>query len=197
MKRLERIVGLIAVIGIVFKLLHFPGGSLLTVLSFAVLSLFYFLLGFLLFNGVRLRDVDRTDALKNIGTQQIILTVVLSIALSMVLIGVLFKIQLWPGGTLQLSLGLFVTAVTLAVALFFYLRTKRAYYRRMFTRIAIIGGFGLLLFLTPRGTLIDIYFRDSPEYADLLKQVLADPENEELEEQLQELEQELYDVVDE
>jgi hypothetical protein len=72
---------------------------------------------------------------------------------------------------------------------------------RVFKRIAIYGGLGLILYLTPTATIVDIYYGDNPDYAELYKKVLADPENIELREQLDQmragmLEKELQDELE-
>ena len=75
----------------------------------------------------------------------------------------------------------------------FYFRSKADYYKRVFKRIAIYGGLGLVLYLTPTATIVDIYYGDNPDYAELYKKVLTDPENIELQEQLDQMREEILE----
>ena len=192
MKKFEIVVGVIAILSFFLKILHLPGSSILTVLSFSILAIFYYL-GFAFFNNIRLREIFKSSSYQNTNAKRIIGAVGLGFALSTIIMGALFKIQLWPGGTFQLNIGLIVTALLFIIAVFFYLRNKTEYYIRIFKRIAIIGGLGFILTLTPSSTLVDIYFRDNPEYAELLKKVLVDPDNQEVREQLEQSRQKFHE----
>ncbi len=190
MKKFELIVGLFAILAIFLKILHISGNGILTFIAFSTLSIFYYL-SFALLNGIRLREIFKNGAYKNTNAKRIIGAVGVGFALSATLMGALFKLQFWAGGDLQLLTGLVVTGIILVFATIFYYRNKIEYYRRIFRRIAIIGGFGFMLFLTPNSTLVDIYYRNNPDYADLFKRVLADPENDVLREQLDKKRQEI------
>lgn len=193
MKKFELIVGLIAILGIVLKLLHIPGSGLLTVLTLLTLSMFYYAFSFALFNGIRLRDIFKKASYKDTSVKRIIGAVGLGFALSTIIIGVLFKLQFWPGAMVQLMTGLVMTGLILLIATIFYFRSKADFYKRVFRRIAIYGIPGLMLLLTSTATLVDIYYRDKPEYAALYKEVLADPDNMELRGQLERMEKEMLE----
>ena len=62
--------------------------------------------------------------------------------------------QLWPEAEMQLLMGLALTALIVIVAIFFYYRNKIEYYKRIFKRIIIIGGIGLIVYLTPTSTIL-------------------------------------------
>lgn len=192
MKKIELTLGLIAILAIFLKILNIPGSSLLTILTFLTLSIFYYL-SFALFNGIRLREIFKSEAYKHTNAKRIIGAVGLGFALSAILMGVLFKLEFWTGATVQLKIGLVITGVILIIATIFYSRNKIEYYRRIFKRIAIIGGLGFILYLTPTATLVDIYYRNNPDYVELYKQVLADPNNQELREKLEKKHQEMYE----
>jgi hypothetical protein len=192
MKKFELIVGLLAVLAIILKLIHVSGSGILTVLTFSTLSIFYYL-SFALFNDIRLRDIFKSSAYKDTNAKRIIGAVGLGFALSAIIMGALFKLQFWPGGTAQLRIGLIITGIILIIAIIFFFRNKTEYYRRIFKRIAVIGGLGFVLYLTPTASLVDIYYSNNPDYAELYKQVLADPDNQELRKKLEEKQQEMYD----
>ncbi len=149
MKKIELILGVIAIIGIVLKLFHIPGGAALTILSLLTLSVFYYVFSFALFNGIRLRDIFKKEAYKETNIWRIIGAIVIGWDLSIVIIGGLFKLQSWPGGNLELLIGLVIAIIILIIAMIFYLKNKAEYYKRIAIRIAIYGGLGLVLLLMP------------------------------------------------
>ncbi len=89
--------------------------------------------------------------------------------------------------------GLAATGVVSLIALIFYFRNKSSFYKRIFKRVAIYGGLGLALYLVPAATFVDIYYADFPDYANLYKESLADPENQELQKQLEAMKRELFE----
>jgi hypothetical protein len=74
----------------------------------------------------------------------------------------------------------------------FYFRSKANYYIRVFKRIAIYGGLGLILLLISNSTLVGIYYGENPEYVELYKKVLADPDDKDLQYQLIQMKEEMY-----
>jgi len=187
MKKIELVFGLLAVIGIILMFLHIPGSALSSVFILTILSLFYFIFSFALFNEIRLRDVFKPEAYKDTNLLKITGAIILGISISLVIFGIQFKLLFWQGANEQLILGLLPTGLILIVAAIFYFRDKTEYYNRIFKRIAIYGGLGLLLYLTPTSTLVEIYYRDNPDFAELFNKVLEDPENDELRKQLNQM----------
>ena len=187
MKKFELIVGLIAILGIFLKILHLPGSGILIMLTFAILSLFYYVFSFALFNGIELRDVFKNAFYKDTNAKRMIGAVGLGWTLSVIILGVLFKLQFFSGANMLLQRGLVTLVLILFIAIIFYFRNKADYYKRIFKRIAIYGGLGLVLYLTPTSTLVDMYYRNNPDYAELYKKVLASPDNLELREQLEQM----------
>jgi len=57
MKKIELIVGFASILAIILKIIHLPGSSILLTLTFGMLSIFYYLFSFALFNDIRLRDI--------------------------------------------------------------------------------------------------------------------------------------------
>ena len=191
MKRFELIVGIIAIFGIALKFLHIPGSGILTVLTLLILSIFYYVFSFAFFNNIRLRDIFKKVSYKGTNTKRIIGAIGLGFALSTIIIGGLFKLQFWPGAPIVLMTGLVTTAIVLLIALIFYFRNKADtdfFYTGIFKKIAIYGGIGLILYLTPTETLVNIIHGDNPNHAVLFKQTLAEPENLELSEWTEQME---------
>jgi hypothetical protein len=193
MKKFELIVGIITIPGIVLKLLNVPGSGILIALTLTLLSMFYYVFSFAFFNNIKVRDLFKKVSYQGTNAKRIIGAIGLGCTLSIITLGGLFKLQLWSGSAYLLIVGLNWTGIILIIASFFYLRAKADYYTRIFKRIAIYGGLGVLLYLTPINTLIDMYYGDYPEYADLYKQVLAEPENIELQNQLEQMGKEMLE----
>ena len=151
MKKFERIVGIIAIFGIILKILNIPGSSILNSLALTMLSMLYYAFSFALFNGIRLRNIFKKAAYKetNTNAKRIIGAIGLGWALSAIIIGGLFKLQSWPGANVQLMSGLATLGLILLIATIFYFRNNAEYYKRIFKRSAIYGGLGLILYLTP------------------------------------------------
>ena len=192
MKKFEIIVGFIAVLGISLKIFHIVGGSILTVLALFTLSIFYYVFSFALFNDIRdirLQDIFRKGAHKDTNAKgiKVFVQILWSWTIPMVLIGGLFKLQFWQGGNMPLLLGTLTIGFILLIATI----SKEDYYRRIFKRTLIYGVFGLVLYLTPLSTLVDVYYGNHPEYAELYKKVLADPNNLELRKQLEQMREEM------
>lgn len=191
MKRFELVMGVLAVLGIILMFLHISGSAVSSVFILSILGLFYFIFSFALFNGIRLRDAFKSESYQDTNLLKIIGAILLGISISLVIFGIQFKLLFWQGANEQLLIGLLPIGLILIVAVIFYFRDKTEFYNRIFKRIAIYGGLGLLLYLTPTSTLVDIYYRDNPDFAELFNKVLEDPENEELRKQLNQMREEI------
>ncbi len=183
--------GVLAVLGIILMFLHISGSAVSSVFILSILGLFYFIFSFALFNGIRLRDAFKSESYQDTNLLKIIGAILLGISISLVIFGIQFKLLFWQGANEQLLIGLLPIGLILIVAAIFYFRDKTEFYSRIFKRITIYGGLGLLLYLTPTSTLVDIYYRDNPDFAELFNKVLEDPENEELRKQLNQMREEI------
>lgn len=193
MKKIELIVGLISLLSLVLNLLLVPGGGVLTILMLSIFSMLYFALSIVILNNIGLRSAFKKESYKGISTARIIGSIATGIALSITIIGVLFKFQSYPGANLELIYGLTGLIIVLIVGLIRYIKTKNKFYIDVFKRLLIVGGFGLMLILMPNGMLIDIKYRNHPEYAKALKNVTIDPFNKDFQGKLQEERQKLED----
>jgi NADH:ubiquinone oxidoreductase subunit 6 (subunit J) len=108
------------------------------------------------------------------------------VVLSLTTIGILFKFQSWPMATFFLTIGLIGILVSFIVGVIKHSKTKSEYYTRILKRITIIGGLGLILLILPKETWLEIKYRNQPDYVDAVKKAMADPDNEELWEKVDE-----------
>jgi hypothetical protein len=186
MKKTELIAGIIAILSLILQALLLPGGNVLTVLSLSVLAILYLYCGLLLFNDIRLRAAFKKISYAGISTSRKIGAIGAGFALSMVIVGIMFKIQSWPGADLMIKEGFAVVVIVCIVAGFKYPKSKSGYYNRIFKRAAIFGGFGLLLMIIPPYSWSQLKYRNHPAYRDALKNSSEDPTNEVLWEKVKE-----------
>ena len=158
MKKLEKILGIVILISLIMKFSFIMGGDILAILSISLLTLIYYPFGFAFFNQIRLRRVFKKDSYKGISGLRIIGAIGVGMGLSPICLGILFKLQHWPGSNINIASGLVTTLIVLIIALIKFSKSKDNYYKRIFKRIAIIGGLGLLLTVLPELTLEKIQF---------------------------------------
>jgi hypothetical protein len=100
--------------------------------------------------------------------------------LSVALIGILFKTQRYPGADMQLILGVFGLTIILAFAIFKNLKSASTYYKQIIQRAAVIGGVALFLYSISDSQWLHWRFPNNPEYVEAVLKAQADPQNEEL-----------------
>ncbi|HOH23434.1 MAG TPA: hypothetical protein PLB61_08870, partial [Bacteroidales bacterium] len=108
------------------------------------LALLYYFLGFALFNRIGFKEIFKQESYKDISTQRIIGSIGAGWAISLICLGILFKLQHFPGSKILLIVGLIATLLVLAIALTEYKKTKEEFYIGLFGRIAVISTIGLL-----------------------------------------------------
>ncbi|MBS4012795.1 MAG: hypothetical protein KGZ97_03400 [Bacteroidetes bacterium] len=146
MKKLEIIIAAVVLLSAALHLLNFPLISVLLYISVFLMSSFYYVLGFALFNGVTFKGLFKKESYKNTNAAKIIGAVIIGWALSVLIIGSLISMQKWPGGELMLLIGLILFATTFIVSGIFFLLKKDAYYTRVFTRVSFWGIIGALIY---------------------------------------------------
>jgi hypothetical protein len=192
MKKFEFVLGILAGLSLALKLLDIPGAGPLCALTFSTLATFYFYFSFAFFNEIPLRGVLKKASYQNTNKKRIAGTVWLGYGLSLILIGGLFKLQFWPGASPLLAGGLSTVLVILIGVSFFHFRNRQTFYKKLIRRIAIYGCFGFALYLTSTENLIDIYYHNHPEYAEVYKKYSKDRDNIELQRQMEQMEYEIW-----
>ena len=191
MRKIEIGLLIVLLVAIILRVIHIPGGGLVTVFSLSTLSMAYFLLGFAFFNDIRIRKVFDRNSYKGVSFLELITGILLGKAIAFVIMGILFKNLLWPGHSLILFAGgsLFVLTLILLTLRKFKVNsfTKRVRY------IVIYGVLGLIAYLIPVNAIIDFYNRDNPEYAKALQEFNEDPSDEAARQKLKELDRKMRD----
>lgn len=184
MRKLEKVLGLSIIISLFLKFQLIPYSGILLTLSLMTLALIYYPLGFAFFNEVRLRSVFKKESYKGITALRIIGAIGIGIGLSILCIGILFKLQHWGYSDINLMFGLIVTFIALIIVLIRLLKVKDNFYTKILKRIMIMGGLGLILLFTPELSIIKIQFRNHPDYITMYEAYLKNPDNEEIQTKL-------------
>lgn len=180
MKKAELILGISCLVALALNLSFLPGGSILTVLTFSALSVFYLYFGFALFNDVPLKQIFQQSSYTHINKGRIIGAVGVGIALSATTGGLMFKFQSWPGAKINLGIGVFALFLVTIVGLFKYSKNRSPYYTNIFKRVVLFGALALTLLFIPKKTWLNFKYRNNPAYVEALEKAMADPGNAEL-----------------
>ena len=180
MIKLERIMGIVAIVSILMKLALIHGAGIFVLLSLMLLAGIYYPFGFVFFNGIGLFDLFKKDAYKAVSKWRIVGAIAVGICLSAICMGIMFKIQYYPGANVMLVSGLEMVLIVTIVAFMKWLKQRDDYYIKMFKRIAIIGGFGLVMALTPALTIEKIKYHNYPNYIKAMEEYLKHPKDEAL-----------------
>lgn len=177
MKILEKILAFGIVTALILKFTLIPGGDTLTLWTILLLACLYYPLGFLFFNQIRLRHIFKKDVYKNLTALKIVFAAVAGLGLSIVCIGILFKLLQLTGADQMLLMGLVLSIIVFVVSMFLFLKNKDVISKSVLKRISIIGGVGFFLLLTPELSIIRFQFRNHPAYIEAYANYLNDPTN--------------------
>lgn len=183
MKTIERILWILFLIGIIFNLALIPGGSILTVLIGGLLAMIYPLIGFFVINDLRINQLLKGGGLKNIKPLHVIGAIFTGMSMSLFLIGLMFKLMMWPGASAMVFLGVLSSLIIIVISGVKYALSKSVYYTRVFIRLVPMSVVALLL-LVFSSTLIEIKYRNAPEYLKAIDAAAADPFNEALQQKV-------------
>ncbi|SCY88424.1 GldL-related protein [Flavobacterium caeni] len=133
----EKILGSIFILGLLFKLLHWPGGSFFIIISLGILMMVYFPFGFYFLSGKTIKD------------QNAAASIFAGMFLSTPVVGILFALMHWPGAMMMLMIGL-MGAVPLTIVVFILRSQKNKpelddYYNKLFLRCVVITAIALLI----------------------------------------------------
>lgn len=160
----------------------YPYAALSISLLCLILSLLYGIFSFGLLNQIRFRNIFKKEAFKDTNMLRILGAIGTGFVLSLITISNLFKYQSWPYGNIILLIGLvsLIPIYAFIIFKFFYSRSK--FYTTLLIRLSIIAFIGVLLYFTTAETLLEMKFRDFPEYVEAEKKALKTPDNRALQE---------------
>jgi hypothetical protein len=120
MNKLEKTLVIVTLVALILKYLAVPGMSLFVVIGLLGLALLYFYFGFALFNGIGFKGIFKKESYIEISKYKIFAAVLVGVSLSMICIGLLFKVQHWFGFSTYLYAGLSLSLVMLVIAVLKY-----------------------------------------------------------------------------
>jgi hypothetical protein len=177
MKKTEKILGLIFLLAILLKVFNIPGNSMLIGISLIFLAIMYYPLGFIIFNRIPIKGIFKRDSYKGLTGWRILGTVFLGMGLSVLIIGILFKLLHYPSAKTNMIAGLIATLIALIIAIIKFIKTKSEFYKELLIRITIIVGFGTLMILTSDLTIEKIQYRNHPTYIKAYENYIKDKDN--------------------
>ena len=187
MKQLEVVLGSLIILLMVFSLLVLmPYASAILTLLCLFLGGLYFYFSFLLLNSIRLRHAFKKNSYDHVSLWRLLGTIFTGVVLALVVIYALFKFQSWPYGQDGLSISLGLLIFVIAIVLLKLYQTKHVFYRNLLKRLLIIGCLASILFLLSYEQILEIRYRDYPDYIKAEKEFMADPTNTMLEERANE-----------
>jgi hypothetical protein len=172
MKKTEKTLIALIVIGQLMRLFDMVGGSLISLTATLLLTILYVFFGFALFNDIRFREIFRKGSL-GIGRREIGLSILFGVALGISITGVVFKLQIFTEANIVLSIGIALVAISLAILAKKFKKTRL--YSQTIVRTMIIGGISIVLLATPINWLVDVYYFRDPDQAEIIKDRLRNP----------------------
>lgn len=145
MKIAEIITGGLVLTGIVLRILNLPGSGVLITFPLLFLSLMYYFLSFALLNDIRFRKILSKESYNETNPKKIILAILVGFVLANLVMGVLFKLQSYPGANNLLFISLIFTGIAIVISLAAYLSIKSGFSKRVLFRSLIIGLIGLMV----------------------------------------------------
>ena len=149
MRFLEKVLTVLALIGILMKLAAIAGGIFLTALALICLSVLYLIFGFFVFNNIRLRDSFKKSSYTGITAIKVIGSVISSIVLSISIAAICFRLLYWNGNAIVLLTGLGINIIfTFTIILVIAIKSA-LFYRNILIRSAILLIIMSCLAITP------------------------------------------------
>ncbi len=187
MRKLEKIFIVLILLGAIGSLNRIEQSNLIFLIGCTLLSMLYFFLSFALFNNVTFRNIFKSSSFTSVG--RVVGSIGLGIALSICIIGIQFKFLVLEGSDSMLIIGntlLIFTGIVAATLLFMRNKHQPGFYIRIFKRLIPVLLMGLLSLMVSGEYIVDIRYRNNPKLAELIKQSLDGPYDQELYNKIQE-----------
>ena len=149
MKKLELVLIIGAVVGLVMNLFNVPLDSLIVAVFLITLGCLYFYFGFALFNDIRFRDIFKADPYKGLGIWRILIAIGTGIASSWLTIGFMFSILNYPMAGTFLIVGVVFAAIMIILALIRNARDKNQFYRNIILKCLVFIIIGVVFLMLP------------------------------------------------
>ncbi len=158
---------MLIVLAILAKLVPLPFNSIVITFAALALSLLYFFFGFAVFTSIGFRQIFKKDSYANLKPWDIIISVFTGMAFQILVIGLLFKIQYWPGAGIMSFTALMSSFLFILLAAWLLMTQNRFVYVAILKRGVPLFLFLLFLHLIPLTTRLKI-FRVDPQTEELI-----------------------------
>lgn len=139
MKKTEKVLTILMLTGAVMVYTDVAGGSILVTFPGLILSLLYFPLGFVLFNGISLKGIFKKISYAGTTTMDIVQAVIAGFVLSQALICVLYVVLHWTNMNLMGNIGLASSLICVLYAIVMLLLRKKKLHREVLIRSVVIA----------------------------------------------------------
>jgi len=177
MIKLEKIILILAFIGLIIKFTLLPMSSTLFALSVSFLSLLYWPMGFALLNRIGFRQIFKKDSYQGLSSLRIIGSIGTGMALSALCLGILFKLLNFPGGNSILIIGLVTVFTAVIPVLIKLMKTKEEFYAGLMKRIVVFGCMGIVALCLSVLAITKIRYHNYPEYIKAYELYLQNPQD--------------------
>ncbi|WP_426491653.1 hypothetical protein [Hymenobacter sp. 102] len=158
----EKVFIALAVIGFLLKSALTDGGSPILLIGSGLLATLYFLGGYFQARPVSFSPPEVQHPVH----KAVVLRILSGLPLAVVVVGILFRLMIWPGDTDELTSGL-VLGIPLLIWAFLSSRNLRqGVPTQVFYRLAAVMIVGAATLFTPVSSLIRWFHRDDTELAD-------------------------------
>lgn len=182
MKRVEKVFLIILIVSLIYKYLYGVGSSLLLLLSINILAVFYLYFSFALLNDIEFRKIFKKASYPKNVRKRLAISIFTGIAISTSLMGILFKIQDYPGADLLSLVSLGFTMALSLITLYKNYKVDGDFYFNVFIRVGITALIIISMFKIPEKALLEWQYPDSPEYIKAVIDVRNNPKNDSLQE---------------
>lgn len=176
MKKAEKILIVLFILGQIMRLTYLSGGTFISILSGTLLAIFYLILSVPLISELNFKHLFSKNHQHE--KYQILLTFFLGVSFFICTMGILFKLQIFTEANPVLLVG--ILSLVGSFTVFFIKWRKAPIYRAAIIRIVIFAAASGVLLITPAKFMVDLYFHRYPGYANALKEQLDNPHDEEI-----------------
>lgn len=191
MKPIELFLISVFLTGVILKLLLIPFSDYFIVVSMIILAMLYYPLGIFLYNSVGPNKIFKKSSYRSLSANRILASIGIGLALSIVNIGLLFKLYQLPGFNFILTFGLILSVVALVVLVLKRRYLISIFHKNMIRRVSVCFIIGIIVYVIPEIFFVKAFFRDHPSFIKLYEQKLANPDDEKIQRLVEEARNEL------
>ena len=180
MKLLEKTLFFVIIISISLHFMLLPGMAIITVLCCLLLSILYFYLSFFLLNNIGFKKIFKKKSYEDLTTLKTASSILLGVGYSIIPMGFLFKLLIWPGSKVILLLGILFSTLVFFGIIISDLIYKKNLTKSVIVRFTILIAFGLSSYIISDVSIIKIKYREYPKYVNAYVNYLENPESDSL-----------------